>query len=252
MLYLGPSVLSKPNANTITEMPDISDWQHYYQQQAQSCSQPLLRQFYQAGMVASDTPIVDVPLLALDIETTGLDPASCGIVSIGLMPMDTHRVYSSHAKQWLLKPRVALSDSSIALHRITHSDIAQAPDLTAVLPELLHHLAGKVIVLHYRGIERPFLHAAIKTRLGLGIFFPVIDTMALEARLHRQKPRSLWQKLSRQKPLSIRLADSRLRYGLPPYQPHHAVTDALACAELLQAQLVRHFSRQTAVSKLWY
>jgi DNA polymerase III subunit epsilon len=251
MLYLGPSALPKPNAKAINTAPDISDWQRYYQLQAQSCNQPLLRQFYHAGMVANDTPICDVPLLALDIETTGLDPASCGIVSIGLMPMNSQRVYSSQAKQWLLKPRVELSDSSITLHRITHSDIAQAPDLTAVLPDLLRCLAGKVIVLHYRGIERPFLHAAIKARLGLGLYFPVIDTMALEARLHRKKPRTLWQALSRQNPLSIRLADSRLRYGLPPYRPHHAVTDALACAELLQAQLARHFNQQTAVGKLW-
>jgi DNA polymerase-3 subunit epsilon len=249
MLYLGPSAL-KHRASTHNER-HIDNWQQFYRQQAQSARHPLLRRFYQAGMVNADTPVSDLPLLALDFETTGLNPANNGIVSIGLLPMTYKQLYSSQARQWLLKPRFALSDESVTLHRITHSDIAGAPDLTAVLPELLQHMAGKVIVLHYRGIERPFLNAALKARLGEGIHFPVIDTMELEARLHRHKPLSWWQQLRGQKPASIRLADSRLRYSLPAYRPHHAVTDALACAELLQAQLAHRFSANTPVSQLW-
>ncbi|MBZ9612190.1 3'-5' exonuclease [Rheinheimera maricola] len=249
MLYLGPSALKQPAGQQ--QGPAISDWQQYYQQQAKLSQHPLLQQFYQAGMVAADTPISKVPLLALDIETTGLNPANSGIVSIGLLPMDLRQIYASKAQQWLLKPRFSLSDESVTLHRITHSDIAQAPDLSSVLPQLLQLMAGKVVIVHYRGIERPFLHAALSARLGQGIYFPVIDTMALEARLHRRKPLSLWQQLRGKQPLSIRLADSRLRYGLPPYRPHHAVTDALACAELFRAQLAARFSPDTPVSQLW-
>nr|WP_245217545.1 3'-5' exonuclease [Rheinheimera maricola] len=248
-MYLGPSALKQPAGQQ--QGPAISDWQQYYQQQAKLSQHPLLQQFYQAGMVAADTPISKVPLLALDIETTGLNPANSGIVSIGLLPMDLRQIYASKAQQWLLKPRFSLSDESVTLHRITHSDIAQAPDLSSVLPQLLQLMAGKVVIVHYRGIERPFLHAALSARLGQGIYFPVIDTMALEARLHRRKPLSLWQQLRGKQPLSIRLADSRLRYGLPPYRPHHAVTDALACAELFRAQLAARFSPDTPVSQLW-
>jgi DNA polymerase III subunit epsilon len=53
------------------------------------------------------------------------------------------------------------------------------------------------------------------------------------------------------KPVSIRLHDSRLRYGLPGYQPHHAVVDALATAELLQAQIAARFSPATPIGELW-
>ncbi|GAB58812.1 3'-5' exonuclease [Rheinheimera nanhaiensis] len=247
MLYLGASTLTPPAQQTAGEI----DWQRYYQQQANASQPPLLQHFYQAGMVSSATAIQDVPLLALDIETTGLDPASNGIVSIGTVPFNLHTIYSSQARQWLVKPRFALSDASVTLHRITHSDIAAAPDLTDILPQLLQQMAGKVAVVHYHGIERPFLHAAVKTRLGAGLLFPLIDTMQLEARMHRRKPLSFWQKLRGQQPVSIRLADSRLRYGLPPYRPHHAVTDALACAELLHAQLSRHYCADTPLSQLW-
>ena len=114
-----------------------------------------------------------------------------------------------------------------------------------------HALAGCIPVVHFRHIERPFLDAAVRARLGEGLSFPLIDTMSIEARRHRL---SLWARFRRwlgRPPLSIRLYDSRARYGLPPYEGHHALWDALATAELLQAQIARHFSPQTPVGRLW-
>lgn len=246
MLYLGPDQADHSTPHNISK-----DWQQYYLQQATKVTHPLLRQFYAAGMVAASTPISQVPLVAIDFETTGLNPSESGIVSIGLVPFTVHRIYSSRARQWLLKPRFALTDNSVTVHRITHSEISKAPDLSAVLPELLLLLAGKVAVVHYRQIERLFFDASVKARLGEGILFPVIDTLELEARLHRVKPLSWWEKWRQRQQVSIRLDASRRRYQLPPYQPHHAVTDAIASAELLQAQLCHRFSPQTPISELW-
>lgn len=246
MLYLGPDTEN----NTPTATSDI-DWQNYYLKQAAQVKHPLLQQFYAGGMVAGSTPISEVPLVAMDFETTGLDPAQNGIVSIGLVPFDLQRVYSSRARQWLLKPRFQLTDNSVTAHRITHSEIHHAPDLASILSELLPLLEGKVVVVHYRQIERPFLDAGVRARLGESILFPVIDTLELEARLHRIKPISWWDRLRGRQPVSIRLDASRNRYQLPPYRPHHAVTDAIACAELLQAQLSYRYSPDTPVEDLW-
>ncbi|WP_213998844.1 3'-5' exonuclease [Arsukibacterium sp.] len=245
MLYLGPEQADNKQHSSST------DWQQYYLQQAAVVKHPLLQQFYATGMVAGSTPISQVPLVAVDFETTGLSAESNGIVSIGLVPFNLQRIFSSRARQWLLKPRFALSDDSVTVHRITHSEISHAPDLTAVLPELLPMLAGKVAVVHYRQIERNFLAASVNVRLGESILFPVIDTLELEARLHRAKPLSWWDKLRKKQQVSIRLDASRSRYKLPPYRPHHAVTDALASAELLQAQICHRFSAATPVSELW-
>jgi DNA polymerase-3 subunit epsilon len=246
MLYLGPT-----QTNSISAAPAVSDWQQYYLQQAAEVKHPLLQQFYANGMVAGDTPINQVPMVAIDFETTGFSPTDNGIVSIGLVPFNLQCVFSSGARQWLLKPRVKLTDSSITVHRITHSEISRAPDLSLVLPELLPLLAGKVAVVHYRQIERPFLDAGVNATLGEGMLFPVIDTLELEARLHRVKPLSWWDRVRRHQQVSIRLDASRSRYNLPPYRPHHAVTDATASAELLQAQIAHRFSPQTPVSMLW-
>lgn len=241
MLYLGSQL---PKAKPL-------NWQQRFTQLAQQSKQPLLQQYYATGMVSAQTAIADTPLLALDLETTGLDPRQHGIVSIGLVPLSSQRIHTSKARQWLVKPRFALTSSSVKIHRITDSALVNAPDLLEILPEFLAAISGKVLLVHCADIERQFLAAALKLRLQESLFFPVIDTMALEARLHRAKPLTLWQKLRNQQQPSIRLAASRARYGLPPYLPHHAVTDALACAELFLAQLAYRFSPTTPVAELW-
>ena len=227
------------------------DWPQLFHTLAASSRDERLRTYYGNGCVSADTPLAEAPLVALDVETTGLDPHQHAIVSLGLVPMDLQRIRCSEARYWVVKPTSELVDQSIAFHHITHSDIRHAPRLASVLEELLEALAGKVVVVHYRNIERLFLDQALRQHLGEGLGFPVIDTMELEARLY-PKRRSGWlDRLLGRQPVSIRLADSRLRYGLPLYQAHHALTDALATAELLQAQIATHYTAQTPVGAVW-
>ncbi|KJH80182.1 3'-5' exonuclease [Pseudomonas sp. KSR10] len=238
----------KRNAHTPTP-----DWPSLFAQLAQTARDPRLVRFYQAGTVSADTPLEQVPLLALDVETTGLDSQRDSIVSLGLVPFDLRRIRCREASYWVVKPICELSSQSVTFHHITHSDISEAPRLATVLDELLAAMAGKIVVVHYRNIERGFLDQAVRHLLGEGLQFPVIDTMQLEARLHPRRRRPGWLRrlIDKQRPVSIRLADSRLRYGLPLYQAHHALTDALATAELLQAQAARHYPPTTAVGDLW-
>ncbi|MBK1619242.1 DNA polymerase III subunit epsilon [Lamprobacter modestohalophilus] len=226
-------------------------WADYFTGQAQVCRTLALKAFYAAGVPAEERPIGKVPLVALDFETTGLNPREHAIVSIGLVPFDLRVIRPAAGRYWVVKPPRTLTEESIAFHRITHSEVEQAPPIAAILDELLAELAGRLVVVHYRNIERPFLEAAILANRGERCLFPVIDTMALEARWERQ---GLLQRLKRLlgiQAASIRLADSRSRYGLPHYSSHHAKVDAIATAELFQAQMARHFTPDTPVSDLW-
>lgn len=234
----------KPHENKAIE------WVRHFKDLSQSSSNEHLQTYYSQGMVSGDTPMDTVPLVALDFETTGLNSKQDDIVSIGLVPFSIQRIRCSQTKHWIVKPNCPLEEESVVIHQITHSDILNAPDLTQVLRELLHAIAGKVVVVHYRHIERDFLTNALMQRIGEGIHFPVIDTMALEQHLLRGN-RSLVAKLLNQALPSVRLPDCRQRYGLPTYQLHHATIDAIATAELLQAQLAHHFSSDVPVSQLW-
>lgn len=226
------------------------DWVKRFEQLQRRCTNEHLQTYYSRGVVSADTPMEEVPLVALDFETTGLNSELDDIVSIGLVPFSTQRIRCSRAAHWIVKPTCPLDEQSVVIHQITHSDILNAPDLTQILGELLQALAGKVAVVHYRHIEREFLFRALMRRIGEGIHFPVIDTMAVEQQVLRRN-RGLLAKLLNQSPPSVRLPDCRQRYGLPAYQLHHATVDAMATAELLQAQLAHHYSPDVPVGQLW-
>lgn len=226
-------------------------WHERYEQLALKANNCHLKHYYQAGMVAADTPVSHVPMVALDFETTGLNPEQDEIISIGLIPFDHQRIYCRQAREWLVKPGDSLSQQSVVIHGIRHSDVSEAPDLLHILNEVLPALSGRVIVVHYQQIERQFMARELLRRIGEQIEFPVIDTMALEHQLLRQH--QSWQNRLLKRPLpSVRLGECRQRYRLPFYHPHHALTDAIATAELLQAQLSHHFSPDTPVSELWH
>jgi len=227
------------------------DWPQYMAGKAASARHAALADFYRSAWPAAETPLADIEFVALDVETTGLDAREHAIVSIGLIPLTLDRIRSNKAWYQLLRPPGDLVPESVAFHRITHSDIRRAPRFGDIAETLLTQLAGKVAVVHYHPIERGFLDVAFEQALGERLQFPLIDTMEIEARLHPRRRLSWLQRLLRRQPVSIRLADSRSRYGLPLYMAHHALTDALATAELLQAQIATHFSGQQPVGSLW-
>ncbi len=228
-----------------------TDWPAYLAGRAASARHPALQRFFGADWPGPETPIGEVPLVALDLETTGLDPGRDAIVSIGLVPFGLAGIRPADSTHWVLRPVRPLSEVSITYHHITHNEVAEAPYLAEMLEPLLERLAGRIPVVHYRAIERSFLDAAVRVRLGEELLFPVIDTMAIEARLHRQSLGSRLARMVGRRPTSIRLYDSRTRYGLPNYRAHHAALDALATAELLQAQVAHHYSPETPLGQLW-
>lgn len=228
-----------------------TDWAGYMAGMAATAQHPALARFYQASWPAADTPLENLEFVALDVETTGLDPKAHAIVSIGLIPMTLARIRSDQAWHQLIRPPGDLVPESVAFHRITHTDLRLAPRFDQILDPLLTRLAGKVVVVHYHPIERAFLERAMQQAVGEGWRFPLVDTMQIEATLHPRRQPGWLSSLLGKKPLSIRLADSRGRYGLPPYKAHHALTDALATAELFQAQVATHFSARQAVGSLW-
>lgn len=230
--------------------PRLLDWSARFEALAQKTRHASLRTYYQAGVVAAQTPIDEVQFLALDVETTGLNPQAHSIVSIGLMPFTLKRIYCGQSQYWVLKPTSELSEESVTFHHITHTEIQHAPTFEEVLDPLLQAMAGKVMVVHYRNIERAFLGQAVLRLLKEELEFPVIDTMQLEARLHRRQV-GWFARLMRRPKVSIRLANSRERYNLPAYHAHHALTDALATAELLQAQVATRYAPSTPVGALW-
>lgn len=238
--------MSKPTAR------HQGNWAQYMASCAEASQHPALARFYRSAWPTADMPLSQVEFVAMDIETTGLDAQRHAIVSIGLIPFTLQRIRSDQGWYQVVRPYGDLIPESVTFHHITHSDIYQAPRFAAIIDPLLQQLSGKVVVAHYRNIERTFIDEAVKHALGEGVLFPMIDTMQIEANLYPQRKSGWFLRLLGRPSISIRLADSRGRYGLPLYQAHHALTDALGAAELFQAQVATHFSPQQRLGELWH
>lgn len=161
-------------------------------------------------------------MLALDLETTGLDPDLDHVVSLGWVPIEHRQVVLAGAAHVLVRPPGPIGESA-TIHGLTDAHVADAPPLGDVLPSLLDALSGRVLVAHHAPMEVGFLGRALP-----GFAPSYVDTLAVERRLHRDRELP---------PGFLRLDASRRRHGLPSYAAHSALSDALAAAELLLAQV---------------
>ncbi|PIE43265.1 MAG: DNA polymerase III subunit epsilon [Gammaproteobacteria bacterium] len=229
-----------------------TDWTEYYARRADETKSTMLRQFFGHGVVSPETRLSKVPLIAMDFETTGLDPARDEIVSIGIVQFDLNRVHCRKSCHWLVKPEGdTLSEESVVIHGITHSQVEAAPFHGQILKALLAQLMGKVVAVHYYPIERHFLNNAIRGLVDEEILFPVIDTFHIESVIQRTLSTKWWNRLRGRRAQPARLGPTRIRYNLPIYRPHHALTDALATAELLQAQMAYYGEQDLCVGDIW-
>lgn len=233
----------------LLQKPTI-DWNGKYQAKRERTRHPILQDFYSAPLAERNTPLSEIKFVALDFETTGLDRDKDEIITVGLVPFDLNRIYLNQAQHWLVKPRRALKESSIIIHGITHTDIINAPDLSLYLQDIIRALQGYIVVAHYHSIERYFLSNAVKRLLGEEIEFPIVDTMVVEESIVNRRY-GLMNRLKGESKPSVRLGATRERYSLPPYSPHHALTDAIATAELLQAQISKHFAPSLPIEQFW-
>jgi DNA polymerase-3 subunit epsilon len=229
------------------------DWPSRFRDLEKKAADPCIKAFYQAGGVPGDTPIKQVPFLALDMETTGLNPQTDAIVSVGFIPLFFDRIVCRGARYWVVRPDQDRPDIQTVIHGITHSRMDACPRFDAILPLLIEAMAGRVVVAHYSRIERRFLNRAVSDLTGEGLAFPVVDTMELESRKHPVfRPNLIQRWMGEKNSPSLRLAHARERYNLPSYRPHHALTDALAAAELFLAQVRDQFTPDTPISELLY
>ncbi len=175
-----------------------------------------------------NTPLEACPLLALDFETTGLDPKRDAILSIGWAPIDRLRLRPGLSQHHLIRIERPLPARSIQIHGITHSRMAQGQPLCQALEQLLEALSGRWPLVHFAPIEQRFLQQALQQCHGCPLRLPMLDTFALARRLLRHQ---LLQ------PDDLRLGPLRQRFNLPPHPVHNAREDAIATGELLQAMM---------------
>ena len=199
------------------------------QKALRSVAQSPLRDYLEAPLPGAGTPVEDLRLLAVDIETTGLHPRDDHVLSVGFVPVDGLTIDLSGARRYVINAGVDVGQSA-TIHGLTDDQIAAGRPLDDVVPEILAALRGRVLLAHYTDIEERFLSAACERLYGSRMPVARVDTLELHRRLIVGWGESPMR-------LSLRLWSARTRYGLPVYKAHEALVDALACAELYLAQV---------------
>jgi DNA polymerase-3 subunit epsilon len=169
---------------------------------------------------------------SLDIETGGLDPKRDPIIALGMLPIREGIIRLGEAYQTLVRPEEGreIRRESVQAHQLVRGEVSQAPPLPVVLGEVDRRLRQGALLVHYQGIDVAFLKQAFARHGRRWPSPPVVDTVELLLKLHRRR-RFTSPDQPEAEP-SVNLTEARRRLGLPDYQAHDALTDAIATAEL--------------------
>ena len=189
-----------------------------------------LRAFYAVPFHKRREPAWGLSYLSVDLETTGFDPNSDAILSIGHVDIHKGQIELGSAKHVIVQTHTEITEQSAVIHGITDDASAQGQRYKHAMEDLLSSLAGKVLIAHHARLELGFIDRACRTLYGGPFITPTVDTLHLALKRLERRQHSFPSG-------ALRLYKLREEYGLPRYKAHNALTDALATAELFLAQL---------------
>jgi DNA polymerase III epsilon subunit family exonuclease len=188
-----------------------------------------------AGSVATAPPPWVLPpgwrdseYLALDFETTGLDPALERIVEIGALRfcIAGTELREEATLASLANPGKSMPAVAAAVHGLGDDDVEGAPSFPELAPALLALARDAIIVAHNAPFDLSFLRSELAL-CGLEAgWFRAIDT--------RAAAKSAFPALR-----SYRLGDLATELGIDRGSAHRALDDARTCAHLLLACALR-------------
>ena len=88
----------------------------------------VMRDYLSAPFVDKATPLQQAPVIALDMETTGLNAKADRILSIGAVEMHHQRITLHSAWYRLIRLERQLNQQSVVIHQITDDQLQQLTD----------------------------------------------------------------------------------------------------------------------------
>ena len=160
----------------------------------------------------------DTEIVAFDLETTGLSSQHDTIIEIGAAIFRGDEIVDRF--QTFVAPGRALSQKIIDLTGITDAMLRGAPTIEEVLPKFLAFCGDRPLTAHNADFDVGFIAAACR-RQGIAYDPVYLDTLILA--------QNLLPELGKYK---LNLVADHL--GLPDFNHHRAVDDAVTCGQLLR------------------
>ncbi|MAM75467.1 PolC-type DNA polymerase III [Tistrella mobilis] len=177
------------------------------------------------------TPLDRLPVLSLDLETTGLEVTTDRMVSAGAVCMVGGRLFLADVLDMLVDPGGPVPAAATRIHGIDRAMLQGAPPPVVAVERLTVLAAGRVVVGHNIGFDLAVLRAeaaraghAVPDWLEPG--GPALDTLRLAARLDPDRP-------------ELDLEAIAHRYGIAVSGRHTALGDALLTGRVFAAMIPR-------------
>lgn len=176
--------------------------------------------------------------VAIDLETTGLDPRNDAILEIAAIPFVEGRPQAGYVTR--VNPGRPIPPESSRIHGITDAMVSGAPSVERVLAELDDVLGDRALVGHGIAFDLAVLARGRRAGDRGSLDNPAFDTMRLAGALHPD-----WEQFG--------FDDVASRLGIGILGRHTAEGDALAAGELLLTLLGEARSRglRTVGELLW-
>lgn len=136
------------------------------------------------------TPLDELTFTFVDVETTGLDPATGDrVCEIALLRVQGDQEIARFAS--LVHPQQPMRPGALAVHGITDAMLVDAPPFAAILPQIDALLQDAVLVAHNARFDVGFLRHEWQIAGQTFPFLAVVDTLALAQARYRFRHNSL-------------------------------------------------------------
>ena len=174
---------------------------------------------------SDETPIDAVRFVVLDSETTGLNPRTDRLITIGAVAVCDGDIILDDAFDALLK--VGENTPAVTVHGVTRDEARAGLDEPEALERFLGYLRDGVIVGHHIGHDIGTLDAGYERHWGFQLTNRSLDTMDLTLHLERDGA------FQGRPPIRHFTLDSLCEMcGVAPHDRHTASGDAFLTAQV--------------------
>ena len=160
--------------------------------------------------------------VVFDTETTGLNPKTDEILSIGAVKIKDNKILTSKTFEIYLKNSKDISSESILIHGIRECDLVDAKDPQSAIKEFLHFIGSRSLIGYYLEFDVAMINRYIKPMLGVTLPNKMIEV----SEIYFEKTISFIP----QGNIDLRFDTILKNCKLPNMGAHNAVNDAIMTA----------------------
>ncbi len=161
-------------------------------------------------------------VVVYDTETTGLNPKTDEILSIGAIKIKGNKILTSEKFEIFLKPTCDINEESIKIHQIRNIDLQNGYEPQVALEKFLHFIGSRPLVGYYLEFDVAMINKYLKSYLGIKLPNKQIEVSGI---YHDKKIKLIPDGI-----IDLRFDVIMKDLGLPIFGKHDAINDAIMTA----------------------